>query len=113
MILYLLELKNITKRFPGNLLALDNVNFNLKPGEVHTLLGENGAGKTTLMNILFGLYKHDKGEILIEGKKVNITSPASAITHGVGMVQQHFTLVPSFSVAENIILGLKLSLIHI
>jgi len=107
VILYLLELKNITKRFPGNLLALDNVNFNLKPGEVHTLLGENGAGKTTLMNILFGLYKHDKGEILIEGKKVNITSPASAITHGVGMVQQHFTLVPSFSVAENIILGLK------
>ncbi|MDI3472149.1 MAG: ral nucleoside transport system ATP-binding protein [Thermotogaceae bacterium] len=107
--MYLLELKNITKRFPGNVLALDDVNFDLKSGEVHALLGENGAGKTTLMNIVFGLYRHDHGEIFVEGKKVNITSPASAIEHGIGMVQQHFTLVPSFSVAENIALGMKKS----
>jgi len=105
--LYILELKNITKRFPGNVVALDKVSFNLKPGEVHTLLGENGAGKTTLMNTIFGLYKPDNGEIFIEGKKVHISSPASAIAHGIGMVQQHFTLVPSFTVAENIALGLK------
>lgn len=108
--MYLLKLENITKKFPGNILALDRVNFDLRPGEVHSLLGENGAGKTTLMNIIFGLYKPDGGQIMIEGKKVSISSPSSAIAHGIGMVQQHFTLVPSFTVAENIALGLRTKL---
>ncbi len=101
-------MKGIVKRFPG-VTALDGVNFDLKAGEVHTLLGENGAGKTTLMNILFGLYKADEGEIIYMGKKVHITSPHDALKLGIGMVQQHFTLVPSFTVAENIALGLSLS----
>ncbi len=102
----LLEVKGIVKRFPG-VLALDGVNFDLKEGEVHTLLGENGAGKTTLMNIIFGLYKPDEGEILFRGKKVHIKSPYHALQLGIGMVQQHFTLVPSFTVAENVSLGTK------
>ncbi len=102
----LLEVKGIVKRFPG-VLALDGVNFDLKEGEVHTLLGENGAGKTTLMNIIFGLYKPDEGEILFRGKKVHIRSPYHALQLGIGMVQQHFTLVPSFTVAENVSLGTK------
>ncbi len=102
----LLEVRGIVKRFPG-VLALDGVNFDLREGEVHTLLGENGAGKTTLMNIIFGLYRADEGEILFKGKRVHIRSPYHALQLGIGMVQQHFTLVPSFTVAENIALGTR------
>lgn len=101
-----LEMRNITKAFPG-VLANDDISIQLKKGEVHALLGENGAGKTTLMNILFGIYHADKGEVLINGEEASIKSPYHALTNGIGMVQQHFTLVPSFSVAENVILGLK------
>ncbi|WP_287809502.1 ABC transporter ATP-binding protein [Kosmotoga sp.] len=99
-------MKHITKSFPG-VLANDNVSIDLKEGEVLALLGENGAGKTTLMNILFGIYRADYGEIFINGRKVHIASPHDALKSGIGMVQQHFTLVPSFSTSENIVLGLK------
>lgn len=102
----ILELRNITKRFPG-VLANDHVNFNIKAGEVHALLGENGAGKTTLMNIIYGLYQPDEGEIYLRGEKVVISSPLDAIRLGIGMVHQRFKLVPSLSVTENIILGLR------
>ncbi len=102
--MYAVEMLGITKRF-GNVLANDNVHFCLEQGEIHALLGENGAGKTTLMRILYGLYKADAGEIFIDGKKVEITSPKQAIQAGIGMVTQHFTLVPTLTVAENIILG--------
>lgn len=98
------EMKDISKTF-GVVKANQNVNFQLEQGEIHALLGENGAGKTTLMRILYGLYKADSGEILIDGKKVNIQSPREAIAAGVGMVTQHFTLVPTLTVAENIVLG--------
>lgn len=101
-----LEMKHITKSFPG-VLANDDVSIDLKEGEVLALLGENGAGKTTLMNILFGIYRADYGEIFINGSKVHIASPHDALKNGIGMVQQHFTLVPSFSTSENIVLGLK------
>lgn len=101
---YVLTATNITKRFPG-VLANDQVNFDLKPGEVHVLLGENGAGKSTLMNVLYGLYQPDEGEILVNGKPLDLTSPKSAIESGIGMVHQHFMLIPVFSVAENIMLG--------
>ena len=100
-----LEMKNISKSFPG-VKACHNVSFSLRQGEVHTLLGENGAGKTTLMNILFGIYRQDSGDVYLDGRRVNITSPHAALKNGIGMVQQHFTLVPSFTVAENIVLGL-------
>ena len=99
-----LEVRNIVKRFPG-VLANDHVNFTLLKGEVHALLGENGAGKTTLMNIIYGLYRPDEGEILIDGKPVVIEGPHDAIRLGIGMVHQHFMLVPVFTVAENLILG--------
>ncbi len=99
-----LEAKNITKQFPG-VLANDHVNFNLRRGEVHALLGENGAGKTTLMNILYGLYRPDSGEIHVNGQPIAIHSPKDSIQAGIGMVHQHFMLVPVFTVAENIILG--------
>jgi simple sugar transport system ATP-binding protein len=99
-----LEVRNITKRFPG-VLANDKVNLSLEKGHVLALLGENGAGKSTLMNIIYGLYTQDEGEILIDGKPVRIDNPHHAIAHGIGMVHQHFMLVPVFSVAENIILG--------
>jgi ABC-type uncharacterized transport system ATPase subunit len=98
-----LELRGITKRFPG-VLANDRVDFDLRAGEVHALLGENGAGKSTLMNILYGLYQADEGEVLIKGKAVTIASPSEAIDHGIGMVHQHFMLVPVMTVAENIVL---------
>lgn len=101
-----LEMKHITKSFPG-VLANDDVSIDLKEGEVLALLGENGAGKTTLMNILFGIYRADYGEIFINGSKVHIASPHDALKNGIGMVQQHFTLIPSFSTSENIVLGLK------
>ncbi len=100
----LLEMKNITKRFPG-VLANDHVNFNLFAGEVHALVGENGAGKTTLMKILYGLYSPDEGEIYVKGNKSVIKKPREAIHFGIGMVHQHFMLVPPFSVLENIVIG--------
>lgn len=95
---------NITKRFPG-VLANDSVDFQLKRGEIHALLGENGAGKTTLMKCLYGLFTIDEGEIYINNEKVEITDPGIAIEKGIGMVHQHFMLVPPFTVAENIVLG--------
>jgi len=102
----MVEMKGITKRFPG-VLANDNVDFEVRAGEIHCLLGENGAGKTTLMNILYGFYKADEGEVYIRSNKESINSPIDAIQLGIGMVFQHFMLVRSLSVAENIILGLK------
>ncbi len=99
-----LELRNITKRFPG-VLANDQISLDLKEGEIHAMLGENGAGKTTLMNILYGLYQPDEGEIFVRGKKVTIHSPGDAIAAGVGMVHQHFMLIPVFTVTENVMLG--------
>lgn len=99
-----LELRNITKRFPG-VLANDQISLDLKEGEIHAMLGENGAGKTTLMNILYGLYQPDEGEIFVRGEKVTIHSPGDAIKSGVGMVHQHFMLIPVFTVTENVMLG--------
>jgi simple sugar transport system ATP-binding protein len=99
-----LELRGITKAFPG-IVANDHVDFELAPGEVHALLGENGAGKSTLMNILYGLYKADEGEIRLRGKPVTFTSAKDAIEVGIGMVHQHFMLIPVMTVAENIVLG--------
>lgn len=99
-----LELRSISKRFPG-VLANDQINLTLEEGEIHALLGENGAGKTTLMNILYGLYQPDEGEILVRGKKISVHSPSDAIAAGVGMVHQHFMLIPVFTVTENVMLG--------
>jgi ABC-type uncharacterized transport system ATPase subunit len=99
-----LQAKDITKHFPG-VLANDKVNFDLRKGEIHALLGENGAGKTTLMNILYGLYLPDSGEILVNGQPAIIHSPKDSIALGIGMVHQHFMLIPVFNVAENIMLG--------
>jgi general nucleoside transport system ATP-binding protein len=104
----MLQMKGITKRFPG-VLANDNVDFDIRPGEVHTLLGENGAGKSTLMRILYGLYQADEGEIRLAGRRVRVTSPAVAIEHGIGMIHQHFMLVPTLTVGENVALGLPSS----
>jgi len=101
-----LEARGLTKRFPG-VLANDNVDLTLMKGEVHALLGENGAGKTTLMNMLYGLYHPDEGEILVDGKQVKMDSPNEAIAKGIGMVHQHFMLIPVMSVTENIMLGLS------
>ncbi len=100
----ILELKGITKRFPG-VLANDHIDLTLNKGEILALLGENGAGKSTLMNILYGLYQPDEGEIFVNGKKVVINSPTDAINQGIGMVHQHFMLIPVFTVAENVMLG--------
>jgi simple sugar transport system ATP-binding protein len=99
-----LELRGITKQFPG-VLANDHVSFDLVPGEVHALLGENGAGKSTLMNIVYGLYRPDEGEVLLKGKPVHFSSSKDAIRSGIGMVHQHFMLIPVMTVAENIILA--------
>jgi simple sugar transport system ATP-binding protein len=99
-----LQAVGITKQFPG-VLANDRVNFTLQKGEIHALLGENGAGKSTLMNILYGLYQPDEGEISINGRPTKITSPHDAISQGIGMVHQHFMLVPPLTVTENIMLG--------
>lgn len=101
---YAVEMRGIVKKFPG-VIANDNINFYVKKGEIHALLGENGAGKTTLMNILYGLYKPDQGEIYVYGERADIKSPRDAIRYGIGMVHQHFTLVPPFTVTENVILG--------
>ncbi len=98
------QMRNITKRF-GPVIANNQIDFDLQKGEVHALLGENGAGKTTLMRILYGLYHPDEGEISIKDTKVRISSPKDAISMGVGMVSQHFTLVPTLTVAENVVLG--------
>src|SRR5512143_1551651 len=101
----MIEMRGVTKRFPG-VLANDHVDFELRQGEIHALLGENGAGKSTLMNVLAGLYKQDAGIIKVKGKPVEFSSPRDAISAGIGMVHQHFMLVPSQTVTENILLGL-------
>src|SRR4030095_3145425 len=101
---YAIQLSGIIKKF-GDFLANDSVNFNVKGGEIHALVGENGAGKTTLMNILYGLYHPDSGKILINGEEKNFLSPSDAICSGIGMVHQHFMLVGTLTVIENIILG--------
>ena len=101
---FVLQAKGITKRFPG-VLANDKVDFDLKKGEIHVLLGENGAGKTTLMNILYGLYNQDEGDIRVNGNVAKIDNPNDSIALGIGMVHQHFMLIPVFTVAENVMLG--------
>ena len=98
------ELRAITKRFGSNV-ANDNVTLDIRAGEVHSLLGENGAGKTTLMKILYGLYRADEGHILIDGEIASIRSPEDALALGIGMVHQHFMLIPTFTVAENYAVG--------
>lgn len=101
-----LEARGITKRFPG-VVANDHVDFSLQAAEIHCLLGENGAGKTTLMNILYGLYHQDEGEILVRGQPVRVTGPHQAIALGIGMVHQHFMLIPTLTVTENVMLGVE------
>ena len=99
-----IEMRGITKRF-GRLIANAGIDFDVEKGEIHALLGENGAGKSTLMKILYGLYQPDEGEIRIAGRSARLTSPAKAIAHGIGFVSQHFSLVPRFTVTENVVLG--------
>jgi simple sugar transport system ATP-binding protein len=101
-----LEMRGITKRFPG-VLADDAVNFSVEQGEIHALVGENGAGKTTLMRILYGMETADEGVIILRGKQVQIPNPKAAIALGIGMVHQHFQLIPSLTVAENVVLNLE------
>lgn len=103
-----LKMERVSKRF-GHVQANDEVTFEAKAGEIHALLGENGAGKTTLMNILYGLYQPDSGDILLRGQKIKIGSPQDSIRRGIGMVHQHFMLIPTFTVAENVVLGLPSS----
>lgn len=100
----ILDVRNVTKRFPG-VLANDQISFSLQAGEILGFLGENGAGKSTLMNILYGLYKQDEGQVSVRGEEVDIQDPNAAIAQGIGMVHQHFQLVPVFTVAENIVMG--------
>jgi len=102
---YAIELHGIVKRFPG-VVANDGIDLKVRRGEIHCLLGENGAGKTTLMRVLYGLYRPEEGEIILNGQSVHMTSPRAALNHHIGMVHQHFRLVPTLSVEENIILGL-------
>ncbi len=99
-----LELRGITKRF-GALVANDHIDLTVEPGEIHCLLGENGAGKSTLMNVLYGLYQADEGEILLDDEVQHFAGPGDAMTAGIGMVHQHFMLIPVFTVAENVMLG--------
>lgn len=103
----ILEMKNIVKIYSNGVVANDNINLSLKKGEIHALLGENGAGKSTLMKILFGIETPESGEIILNGKSITIKNPLDAIRLGIGMVHQHFMLVPSFTIAENIILGVE------
>ena len=103
---YAVELKGIVKRFPG-VIANDGIDLKIRRGEIHCLLGENGAGKTTLMRVLYGLYRPDEGEIILNSEPVQMTSPRAALDHHIGMVHQHFRLVPTLTVQENIILGLN------
>lgn len=102
---YILEMRGITKVYPNGFIANKDVNLAVREGEIHALVGENGAGKSTLMKVLFGVESHEEGEILLHGSQVRITDPISAIDMGIGMVHQHFMLVPSLTVAENIVLG--------
>src|SRR5688572_1543720 len=99
-------MRGIVKRF-GSTVANDGVDFTLEPGEIHALLGENGAGKTTLMSILFGLLEPDEGEIILEGESVTLASPRAALERKIGMVHQHFMLIPDFTVAENVVFGTR------
>ena len=101
---YAIEMREISKRFPA-VLANDKVTLRVKEGTIHAIIGENGAGKTTLMNILYGLYEPDGGEILVKGQRVAFRSAMDAISQGIGMVHQHFMLIPRLSVADNIVLG--------
>ena len=101
---YIIEMLNITKEFPG-IKANDNITLQLKKGEIHALLGENGAGKSTLMKCLFGIYKMDAGEIILDGEKVEINNPDEAMKKGIAMVHQELQPVPARSVAENMYLG--------
>src|SRR6202171_6835707 len=98
------EMRGITKAWPG-VVANDHVDLSVRAGEIHALVGENGAGKSTLMNILYGLIRPDSGEILINGRPAHIHGPRGAIALGIGMVHQHFMLIPPLTVAENIVLG--------
>ena len=104
---YAVQMKGITKVYPNGIAANQGVNFDVKKGEIHALMGENGAGKSTLMKMLFGLEQPTEGEIYINGEKVNLSSPTVAIAKGIGMVHQHFMLVPNLTVAENIVLGME------
>ena len=99
-------MKGITKVYPNGIAANQGVDFSVRKGEIHALMGENGAGKSTLMKMLFGLEQPTEGEIVINGETVSLTSPTVAISEGIGMVHQHFMLVPSLTVAENIVLGM-------
>ena len=101
------QMKGITKVYPNGIAANQNVDFSVREGEIHALMGENGAGKSTLMKMLFGLEQPTEGEIIVNGEKVSLTSPTVAISKGIGMVHQHFMLVPSLTVAENIVLGME------
>ena len=103
---YVVQMKGITKIYPNGVAANQSMDFNLRRGEIHALMGENGAGKSTLMKMLFGLEQPTSGEIIVNGKALNLTSPSVAIANGIGMVHQHFMLVPSLSVAENMVLGM-------
>ena len=100
-----LRMEGITKIYGNGILANDNVDFYLRQGEIHALMGENGAGKSTLMKILFGMEKPTSGKIILNGTEVSIPNSASALSMGIGMVHQHFMLVPSLTVTENLILG--------
>ena len=103
---YAIQMKAITKVYPNGTMANQDVDFNVKVGEIHALMGENGAGKSTLMKMLFGLEQPTSGEILVNGEPVHLSSPTVAISKGIGMVHQHFMLVPSLTVAENMVLGM-------
>ena len=103
----ILRFEKVCKYFPG-VVANNNVDLTIYQGEIHSLLGENGAGKSTLMNILYGLYKADEGQIYFEGEPVNILSPNDALSHGIGMIHQHFMLISNFTVWENVTLGQKM-----
>ncbi len=102
-----LQMNHIMKIYSNGVVANEDVSIELKKGEIHALLGENGAGKSTLMKVLFGIESPDEGQILLDGKETQIRSPQDAISKGIGMVHQHFMLVPSLTVAENIILGVE------